>query len=120
MQQSNSQLADQNTLLKAQLSAGASITSNVEPVTAPLQNYVIEAPPPPVQPDPGLLEKIAKLEAENVEKESELERLRKDQDDLLEVLTDQDVKLKSFKCRLKELGEDIEDSDNNSGDSDND
>lgn len=56
-----------------------------------------------------LMEKIRKLEAENFEKEAELERIRKDQDDLLELLTDQELKLTSFKNRLTELGETIED-----------
>lgn len=68
-----------------------------------------------------LLERITMLEAENSEKEAELERIRKDQDDLLELLTDQDLKLNTFKNRLRELGETIEDgdSDNNSVDSEN-
>lgn len=61
-------------------------------------------------------ERLQRLEKENQEKQTELERLRKDQEDLLELLTDQDMKLMSFKNRLKELGETIiedgEESDN--------
>lgn len=66
-------------------------------------------------------DKMKQLEVELVEKDAELERLRKDQDDLLELLTDQDTKLNAFKNRLKELGETIEDGDSeeNSVGSDN-
>jgi hypothetical protein len=99
LRQTNSQLHDQNTLLKAQLQLSAGATIVNEPC-----------------------DKIKQLEAELVEKDAELERIRKDQDDLLELLTDQDTKLNSFKNRLKELGETIEDvdsEDNNSLGSDN-
>lgn len=70
----------------------------------------------------ALDERLKHLEAENHDKETELERLRKDQEDLLELLTDQDMKLMSFKNRLRELGETIEDGDseNNSVCSEND
>jgi uncharacterized coiled-coil protein SlyX len=36
---------------------------------------------------------------------SELEKLRKDQEDLLELLTDQDMRLNQFKAQLRALGE---------------
>lgn len=45
--------------------------------------------------------------------------MRKDQEDLLELLTDQDLKLNKFKSRLYELGEVMEESDNNSNASEN-
>ncbi|XP_054155368.1 general vesicular transport factor p115-like [Oppia nitens] len=45
--------------------------------------------------------------------ESELETLRKEQEDLLVLLTDQDSKLGQYKKRLKELGETVEDDDDN-------
>lgn len=98
LQQLNEQFQDQNTILRAQLAAGAAPISLTE-----IQSF-------------GLEEKIKKLEEENQKKEAELDRLRKDQEDLLELLTDQDMKLQSFKTRLKELGETIDDadSDNNS------
>jgi len=35
---------------------------------------------------------------------SELEKLRKDQEDLLELLTDQDARLTHFKAQLRALG----------------
>ncbi|KAK4874155.1 hypothetical protein RN001_013515 [Aquatica leii] len=101
LRQSNLQLQDENTLLKAQLSAGT-VNSETLPNTE--------------LPDPDLLLKLKQLEKEVSEKDSELEQLHKDQDDLLELLTDQDVKLTTFKNRLRDLGENIEDedSDNNS------
>ncbi|CAH0564036.1 unnamed protein product [Brassicogethes aeneus] len=111
LSQTNSQLNDHNTLLKAQLSTGANITSN-EPVAA-------AAPLLAAAPDQGLLDKVNRLESELLEKNEELERLRGDQDNLLTLLTDQDTKLCCFKSKLRELGETIEDSDGNSGESDN-
>lgn len=104
LQQANSNLQDQNTLLRAQLSTAATLP---EQISIPVQ-------------DADLREKLLKLEAEEKEKAEELERLRKDQEDLLELLTEQDLKLNAFKYRLRELGENIEDadSDNNSASSD--
>ncbi|KAF5291451.1 hypothetical protein FQR65_LT01762 [Abscondita terminalis] len=104
LRQGHLQLIDENTLLKAQLSTGA-INTEFVPKTDPL--------------DAALSVKLQQLEEENSEKDKELERLRKDQDDLLELLTDQDAKLTAFKNRLRELGENIDDeddSDNNSMD----
>lgn len=103
LKQTNSQLHDQNTLLKAQMQLA---TGDPAPI-------VDEA-----------VARFKKLEDEIMEKVSELERIRKDQDDLLELLTDQDAKLSLFKSRLKELGENVGDEDdsedNNSALSDND
>lgn len=99
MRQTNSQLHDQNTLLKAQLTTGTTTDS---------ANNATSTPQP-------VLEKVKQLEVELIEKDVELEKVRKDQDDLLELLTDQDVKLNVYKKRLKELGETIDaDSDENS------
>lgn len=114
LQDANSQLQDQNTLLKAQISAGAhpvvESTSSVQITTS--DNSALTAP---------LEERIKQLELANTEKEEELEKLRKDQEDLLELLTDQDVRLNTFKGRLRELGETFDDgdSDNNSLGSEN-
>lgn len=105
LHQMNEQLQDQNTLLRAQLSTGTNIVPEYVNV---------------LQTAPQLDDKLISLENENREKGEELERLRKDQEDLLELLTDQDLKLNSFKNRLRELGENIDDgdSDNNSVSSD--
>ncbi|CAG2105552.1 unnamed protein product [Medioppia subpectinata] len=43
--------------------------------------------------------------------ESELDTVRKEQEDLLVLLTDQDSKLRQYKKKLKELGQTIEDDD---------
>lgn len=99
LRQSNAQLQDQNTVLRAQLGAGAMPVENSGQLVAD--------------------ERLKKLEEENQEKDAELERLRKDQEDLLELLTDQDTKLTSFKNRLRELGATIEDEDSESGCSEN-
>lgn len=55
-------------------------------------------------------ETIARLQTENASKTGELEMLRKDQEDLLELLSDQDSKLNAFKARLRQLGENVDDS----------
>jgi chaperonin cofactor prefoldin len=46
-------------------------------------------------------QKLAELESAG----SELEKLRKDQEDLLELLTDQDTRLNQLKAQLRALGE---------------
>lgn len=109
----NSHLKDENTLLKAQVSASKSL-----PVAAPI--------PMPIQEDPRVKEyesRIQELTAEITrineqlkisqqgEKtvSEELEKLKKDQDDLLELLADQDVKLNEYKIRLMTLGETVDD-----------
>ncbi|CAH2012278.1 unnamed protein product [Acanthoscelides obtectus] len=64
----------------------------------------------------ALLGKIEKLIQDNKEKDEELDRIKKDQDSLLDLLTDQETKLATYKTRLRELGDTVEDDD---GDSDN-
>ncbi|KAK6629587.1 hypothetical protein RUM43_003404 [Polyplax serrata] len=51
--------------------------------------------------------KLSKLE----ETESELDRLKKDQDNLLELLSEQEEKLEEFRCRLRQLGQKVDDED---------
>lgn len=50
-----------------------------------------------------------KLVGEDQKRElkEELETLKKEQDDLLVLLADQDAKIGKFKSRLKELGEEV-------------
>lgn len=103
---STAQLQDQNTLLRAQLAAGAtSVAAAPSVVAAP---SIVAAPS--VTDANELQERLDRLQLDNREKEEELERLRKDQEDLLELLTDQEVKLNTFKSRLVELGENVEDA----------
>ena len=59
------------------------------------------------------------LETALKQKTEELEKLRKDQEDLLELLTDQDNKITMYKEKLVALGEKV-DSDESSGDLDTD
>lgn len=92
--QANQQLQDQNTLLKAQLSAGA---------TDPSQTNV--------GTDNDLLVRLQVAETERTELVTDVERLRKDQEDLLELLTYQEVKLNQFKEKLRQLGEPVDDED---------
>lgn len=102
LKQSNAHLQDQNTILRAQLAAGAAPMSAVEIQSQQLVSSALD-------------ERLKLLEEENREKDVELERLRKDQEDLLELLTDQEMKLMGFKNRLREMGETVDDD----GDSDN-
>ncbi|CAH2244045.1 jg12146 [Pararge aegeria aegeria] len=119
----NSLLKDENTLLKAQVSANS----------IPIQ-------PKPTQPDPKLVqyeermlqlngevfrlnEEVTRLNGEvdrlngelktakDAEKNSaeELEKLKKDQDDLLYLLANYDSKTNEYKMRLLQLGEPVED-----------
>lgn len=103
---------DQITLLKAQLSA---LGGSSNGTALPAQNTTASQ-----TNNDDILDRIKQLEKENEEKDGELEKIRKDQDDLLELLTDQDLKLNSFKNRLRELGETIEEGDSyNNSESEN-
>ncbi|KAH9635975.1 hypothetical protein HF086_015549 [Spodoptera exigua] len=107
-----SHLKDENTLLRAQMSAATAIPS--------------QAPPPPTFDDSRVQEYEAKLQGLSAEvtrlsgelkasqegqkaMAEELEKIRKDQDDLLELLADQDIKLNDYKMRLLSLGHPVED-----------
>jgi predicted nuclease with TOPRIM domain len=48
----------------------------------------------------------------------EIEKLRKDQEDLLELLADQDTKMSEYRRRLRELGQQVEGSDDEDEDDD--
>jgi predicted RNase H-like nuclease (RuvC/YqgF family) len=53
-------------------------------------------------------ELITKLEDENKQLVEEVERMKKDQEELLELLTEQDNRISSFKSRLREMGAHVE------------
>jgi uncharacterized coiled-coil protein SlyX len=53
----------------------------------------------------------ANLRSKNDELSSKVTSMTKDQEDLLELLADQDLKLKQYRRRLKALGEKLEGSD---------
>ncbi|GFN80981.1 general vesicular transport factor p115 [Plakobranchus ocellatus] len=46
----------------------------------------------------------------------EMETIKKEQDDLLVLLADQDAKIDKYKSKLKELGQEIEDDDDDDDD----
>lgn len=94
MNQINCQLRDENTLLRAQLATGAA---------EPNLNMEYE--------DQQIQLRLSQAEKDATDRAAEIERLRKDQDDLLVLLTDQDLKLNQFKERLRELGEPVDDED---------
>lgn len=111
-----SHLKDENTLLRAQMSAATAIPSQAPP----------PAPTPPTLDDSRVQEYEAKLQGLSAEvtrlagelkasqegqkaMAEELEKIRKDQDDLLELLADQDIKLNDYKMRLLSLGHPVED-----------
>lgn len=94
MVQVNCQLRDENTLLRAQLATGAG-----------------QGEAPPQQPDEQLQLRLSQIEKEASEYADEIGRLRKDQDNLLELLTDQDLKMNKYKEKLRELGEPVDDED---------
>ncbi|XP_019758753.2 general vesicular transport factor p115 isoform X1 [Dendroctonus ponderosae] len=127
LRQTNIQLIDQNTLLKAQLSTGASqVTNTVQ--TAPVE------PPPTAVADDHVISlerrqsmenaRLKQVEEELAEKTAELESYRRDQDDLLELLTAQDTRMCKFKDLLRQLdalpdeddsSSDVSDNENESG-----
>ena len=55
-------------------------------------------------------ELITKLEDENKQLVEEVDRMKKDQDELLELLTEQDNRISGLKGRLRELGAHVSDS----------
>lgn len=104
LEMTNSQLSDQNILLKAQLTASSS-TSNGQ-----------------ISNDSLLQNELGRLEKENqslqerfnneVKKSAiELEKLKKDQEDLLELLSDQENKILKYKNQMKAAGLEVEDDD---------
>ncbi|KAL3272783.1 hypothetical protein HHI36_014243 [Cryptolaemus montrouzieri] len=111
LRQTNSQLNDQNTLLKAQLATNT--TSNH--IDNNFSGTQIVPPSAPLLQNNENHEELNNLKKELIDKTEELERLRKDQENLLELLTDQDCKLNVFKNRLREFGEVIEDEDSDVG-----
>ncbi|KAG5674407.1 hypothetical protein PVAND_004381 [Polypedilum vanderplanki] len=54
---------------------------------------------------------VEQLKNEKLELTARIEKMNKDQDDLLELLADQDAKLKEYRKRLKNLGQQVEDDD---------
>ncbi|XP_050347503.1 general vesicular transport factor p115 [Nymphalis io] len=110
-QSANSLLKDENTILKAQVSANLSPQSQPNPVQPP-DPKIVEYEARIQQ----LTDQVTRLTTElNVAKESqqnsaeELEKLKKDQEDLLELVADQDSKLHEYHKKLLKAGCSFED-----------
>lgn len=135
-----SQISDQNILLRAQLSAAGanqSINNNhidtsedrqkVDQLQNQLQALINENSHQSTKitfyesENSRLIAEIeqvkasqsdsAQLQAENSELKSKVAAMTKDQEDLLELLADQDLKLQEHRRRLKELGQQVDGSD---------
>lgn len=141
MNNTMSQLNDQNILLRAQLSAsgggndvanhnGHTVENNQ---TLQLQNQIQLL----TQENSHQKTQISLYESENIrlleelnqlklqqfnieqkssstENDAKIESMKKDQENLLELLSDQDIKLKEYRRQLRSLGQQIEDSDDDS------
>ncbi|XP_063386837.1 general vesicular transport factor p115 [Cydia fagiglandana] len=99
---SNSHLKDENTLLKAQVSAHPVRGTSDSEYEAKLNQLTLE-----VTRLDGELEKAREAEARAVQ---ELEKTKKDQDDLLELLADQDTKINEYKAKLAALGHPVDEA----------
>uniref|UniRef100_A0A1Q3FAR4 General vesicular transport factor p115 n=1 Tax=Culex tarsalis TaxID=7177 RepID=A0A1Q3FAR4_CULTA len=141
-QSTNSQLMDQNILLKAQLQAASDLQKTQQqqspfhllPTQGEQNNHQIEVLETQLSAmtlqQQEALSKTAYLEAENrrllaevealkqrvnaaehgeAEAKADLEKLRRDQEDLLELLTDQESKMGSYRQLLKKLGHKLDD-----------
>lgn len=92
----NSQLSDQNILLKAQLTASSSSNGLANDFPIPhseigrlqQENYMLQT----------------KVNEEKERSSLDLEKLRRDQDDLLELLSDQENKITKLKNQLRAAG----------------
>jgi hypothetical protein len=146
MNNTMSQLNDQNILLRAQLSAssGGNNINDVANHNGNFDNNQIVQLQNQVQlltqenshqktqisfyesENVRLLEELNQLKLQqftinnvenkssSVEHEAKIDSLKKDQENLLELLSDQDLKLKEYRRQLRSLGQQIEDSDDES------
>lgn len=126
---SNSQLSDQNILLKAQLTAASETVRNSNHINH-LENQMSSISIDHQtqisfyqSENSRLLNeienfKVRLLESERLvmENNNEMDKLRKDQEDLLELLSDQDTKLNQYKQQLRALGQHVEQSDDDEDD----
>lgn len=130
-----SQISDQNILLRAQLSAAGgsqSVTNHVEnshteQMQSQVQNLIAENSHQKTKitfyelENSRLLSEIEQLKVmdgglspsmvDSQELTSKIESMTKDQEDLLELLADQDLKLRDYRKRLKDLGQPVDASD---------
>lgn len=124
----NSQLTDQNILLKAQLTAAAGAGATAASASAEPESANPTTSEPHValntqisfyqSENARLLEEIEALKISLHDKSrnsssvvEEFEHLKKDQEDLLELLTDQEKKILKYKQILQNLGENVDTED---------
>lgn len=133
-----SQISDQNILLRAQLSAAGGSqsvtiqngTAHTEQLQSQVQNLIAENSHQKTKitfyesENSRLLAELEQLKvsngepdilkAENGELKAKVEAMAKDQEDLLELLADQEANLKDYRRRLKDLGQPVAPSDDES------
>lgn len=133
-----SQISDQNILLKAQLSASGANQSNnnhvdtfdnrfqVDQLQNQIQTLMVEGSHQKTKitfyesENARLVAEIellksaenesSQLRNENAELKAQVAAMSKDQDDLLELLADQDLKIKDYRKKLKVLGQKLDGS----------
>ncbi|KAK3579520.1 hypothetical protein CHS0354_028349 [Potamilus streckersoni] len=95
----------------------ASLTANVTRLTEE-KNSLQDRIKKSNEENLNLLDKIKKLEedkdrlaGEKLDLQGELDTVKKEQEDLLVLLADQDNKIDKYKARLRELGQEVEDDD---------
>lgn len=124
------QLQDQNILLKAQLTAATDLvnqlrsTSQVTSQVAAIDlghSAHLESENQRLQRDLESVRNSLRETSDKVlENNREIEKMRKDQEDLLELLTDQDSKMSDYRRQLRNLGVQVENSDEDEEDDDDD
>ncbi|KAL4703660.1 hypothetical protein ACJJTC_016204 [Scirpophaga incertulas] len=105
----NALLKDENTLLKAQVSAAGSMPAHNAAPPPSIDHARVHQYEESIQKLTSEVDRLTNelsqcREAHKLANE-ELDKLRKDQDDLLELLADQDTKLNEYKMRLLSLGQ---------------
>lgn len=130
-----SKISDQNILLRAQLTAAGGVQQNgyqdQSAKVAELEHQIMSLRSEKIHSDTRIsfyesenarllteIEQFKKingdmeaLQNERSDYESKIEKMNKDQEDLLELLADQDNKLRDYKKRLKTYGQPVSDDD---------
>ena len=125
LQASNTQLMDQNTLLKAQLSASQNGGSGDAAAAQSQQQFPAEALNAAqfqanlyYTDNLRLQQKLSEQTEQARVATQNLQKLQTDQEDLLELLTDQENKIKHYKQQLKAAGLTLSDEPNDEDDDD--
>lgn len=122
---SMSQINDQNILLRAQLSAagaGQAVANQTDSSQLEQLHHQIQTLNAEISLQKTKLSfyeselklasnEVSQLRNENAELNAKIVSKSKDQDDLLELLADQELKMKNYRLQLRQLGQQIEPSD---------